>query len=577
MVCSALGMRRPALLARMVAILAIGSVGCGQVAKLAVAGDSRELRERDDASRPDGAPSLLVIALDGAGRDVLYDEVQSGRLPGFSRLLYGQGDDLPHAHFNGSLLSTVPSTTLVAWATAFTGFAPAQHGIMGNEFFVRQSRVFAAPAPVSLSEPSAALANFTEDYLDEFCMVPTVYEQMRAVDQDVRIWVAMHPLHRGADRLLLTGRAALFAGFRAMLTGVAEETLEDETSREVYEQLDEEVIDTVLDVLDDETPPDVLTIYLVGIDAFAHAAAMGPDEARKSYLREALDPLMTKLAAAVERRMDDPYVVITTDHGHTRVMHDDRHALQVGEEDEPTAVLDKLGFRLRPHAVDVDADDPFSAVVAYQGAMAYVYLADRSTCPTAETPCDWHRPPRYEEDVLAVGQAFRQASDHGKWVPALEGTLDAVFVRDPVDPAANERPFAVLRSDGSVETMEAFSARRPEYLALAERMRHLAAGPLGERAGDVVLLARSSDHEPLDQRFYFAAGYYHSWHGSPSAQDSEIALIVSHPRAHVARTARIVAESLGETPFQYKVSDLLLRLRYGIEPVRALRDMRKLE
>jgi len=57
---------------------AFASSGCGpsdEVAKLAKIGDVRELRERDDDAKATAVrrPSLLILAIDGMKRRVLYD------------------------------------------------------------------------------------------------------------------------------------------------------------------------------------------------------------------------------------------------------------------------------------------------------------------------------------------------------------------------------------------------------------------------------------------------------------------------------------------------------------------------
>ena len=50
-------------------------------------------------------------------------------------------------------------------------------------------------------------------------------------------------------------------------------------------------------------------------------------------------------------------------------------------------MLGRTGFRVRPFKQTVDEKDPFSAVFAYGGALAYVYLADRATCPGEKDVC----------------------------------------------------------------------------------------------------------------------------------------------------------------------------------------------
>jgi len=64
-------------------------------------------------------------------------------------------------------------------------------------------------------------------------------------------------------------------------------------------------------------------------------------------------------------------------------------------------VLKQSGYRVRKPLLTLGAlDRDYQAVLAYQGFMAYVYLADRSTCAEEHQPCDWPKPPRFKEDVL---------------------------------------------------------------------------------------------------------------------------------------------------------------------------------
>lgn len=563
--------------------------GCGtatQAARLVLAGDSRELRKRADGapeSSPDHAP-LLVVALDGVEREILYRLLRDGKLPGFARLLgedpwpRSGGDEAPkatpapprfaHAHFDETILATLPSSTMVAWTTTFTGVTPAQHGVTGNEYFVRETRQFAAPVPVTFADASPTLACFTSDaYCSKLIEAPTVYERMRERDPDVLAWVAMQHVHRGADVLLLAERTAFVNAFEGAVSKVVKKISEGEESRDVYKALDQQVVRVVIDEIDNEGAvlPDVLTVYLSGTDLYGHVADEGPEESRDAYLREVLDPEVGRLADHLAARgaLDGRWVVITSDHGHTEVVEDDHHAMSVDRTDDPPEVLKHAGFRVRPFALEVAEDADFQAVLAYQGAMAFVYLADRSGCVEATKVCDWKAPPRYEEDVLAAAEAFHAASTEGMGVAGMKGTLDMVLVRRPKPYAEVDLPFEVYVGDGRTQSVGAWLAAnpRPTYRALEARLRDLAVGPRGERAGDVVLVATNGAEEEAKDRFYFAAPY-RSWHGSPSAKDSEIPLIVAHPGHDAAAIARRVAGVLGPVPRQQKVTDLLLDLRY---------------
>jgi hypothetical protein len=537
-----------------------------KLGELFVTGDEKRLR--DEAARGEparkGEPALLLLALDGVDRALLYALLRGGELPGLSALLSGRDGAFPHAHFDETLLSTLPSSTIAAWATLFTGEPPARHGVTGNEFFIRETREFAAPAPVSILDPDPVLAVYTDGYANRLLRAPTIYEQLRAVRPEFDTWVSMSQFYAGASRLLLADRTVVADAFQAMLDGVV-----DEDGAGLYAELDEEVVDTLIEALERERPPHVITLYLTGTDHYAHVHERGPDEARRRYLREVVDPLFTRLrdALTTHRALEDRYVVVTSDHGHTEVLHDERHALSTDDEDDPPAVLRGAGFRVRPFELEVDPEHDFQAVLAYGGAMAYVYLADRSSCLAPEQPCDFARPPRYDEDVLAAADAFYAANQTGKHAPGMKGSLDLILTRRPRPFADDDLPFQVYVGERELEPLARHLAAhpRPSYVAVEERLRDLAAGRFGERAGDVLLIAHNGDVDRAEERYYFA-GLYHSWHGSPSRRDSEVPLIVAHPRRTARELAAVTRAALGPQPRQQHVAGLLLNLLGADDP-----------
>jgi predicted AlkP superfamily pyrophosphatase or phosphodiesterase len=547
---------------------AFATTGClAQEAKLLFGGDSRELRKRPEGtarSSPDHAP-ILVIALDGVDRDLLYDALRNGEMPALADLLGGgQGRAFPHAYFDESLISTLPSTTMAGWVTAFTGVGPAQHGVTGNEFFIREERRFAAPAPATFWDKDPVLAIYTEEYLNKLCLAPSVYERMRVEDPNVLVWVAMHQLYKGADRVLLTKATIIATAFEAFFDEAMMKLASVKESRAVYAELDEHVMAVVLEALDSGPVPDVLTVYLSGTDLYAHVAAEGPDAARRAYLHEVIDPQLALLAEKLRSRgaLDDRYVVVTSDHGHTEVVHDDAHALSTKGEHTPPALLRKAGFRVRPFKLDVPEKDDFQAVLAYQGAMAYVYVANRSRCPQENQPCDWRLAPRYEEDVLPAAEAFYRNNEDGALVPEMKGVLDMVLTRRPRPYAEDDLPFEVYVGGGKLVPVEKYLAEHPHptYVDVAARLRDLGQGPHGERAGDVLLLAHNGDRDTPEQRYYFAEPY-HSWHGSPSLKDSDVPLIVARKVGSTAAVRAVALRALGDHPRQQAVTDLLLSLR----------------
>jgi hypothetical protein len=571
--------------------LALALGGCGAM-QLMADGDARDLRRGLEPATPTGAPTVLIIALDGVGRGLLYGMLARGELPELAGLLGGSGEGgLPHAHLDDTVLSVLPSSTLAAWASVFTGAPPAVHGVAGNEYFVREERRLAAPAPVSVSSTAPVIATYAEGYVNALIAVPTLYERLRARDPDTSVWVSMSQIHRGADRLLLPDGSVVGDVFGAFVAGL----FEDDDDLSLYAQLDRNAIENVTSELSRSAAPRVLTVYLPGPDLYAHGAAAGPDVAIGRYLREVLDPLLAELRAALAARdaLADRYVVVVADHGHTAVIHDDEHALSTGDgPDDPAAVVRGAGFRLRPFELDVGEDVDFDAVLAYGGAMAYAYVADRSTCPAIEAPaaerdrprsrrarqraraapveiaeplesapverCDWSRPARYEGDVIPMADAFFRASAEGLQAPGMRGTLDLVLVREPRPIDEDAAPFEVYVGDGRTEPIDAHLAAHPRraYVAVEARLRDLAVGPRGHRAGDVLLIARNGDEADVASRYYFATPY-RSWHGSPSRADSEIPLIVAHPGRTAGELARRTRAALGQEPRQTDLASLI--------------------
>src|SRR5262249_6916747 len=119
--------------------------------------------------------------------------------------------------------------------------------------------------------------------------------------------------------------------------------------------------------------------------------------------------------------------------------------------------------------------------------------------------------------------------------------------RPPGQPAL---PFQIFDGKKLVPiTTYLASHPRPDLPELETRMRWLSAGPYGHRAGDILLLARSGLERPLEERFYFS-GPYHSWHGSPTMQDSHIPFILARKRDTGEQLQSIVKAVLGPFPSQ---------------------------
>jgi predicted AlkP superfamily pyrophosphatase or phosphodiesterase len=551
-----------------------GCLATVKTAQLVLTDTERSIRDRPESepkSSPQHAP-ILLLAFDGLNRDLLYELLREGQLPQLTDLLAGEGKHFPHAHFDETLVSTMPSSTMAAWTTTITGLPPAEHGVTGNEFFIREQRRLAAPAPVSFIDSKPTIEIYTDGYLNSLIKVPTVYERMREREPNISIWVALHQLYSGADRLLFATSTvmahALEEGLVKVTKTVAKTATLQETppDRSMFEMLDEDVVKKVESALDDddEPVPDVLTVYLTGTDLYAHVAEEGPERAQRAYLREVADPALGRLAEALRARdaLRDRWIVVTSDHGHTPVRNDYEHALWTDGDDSPPGLLVKAGYRVRPFKMKVNEDVKFDAVLCEGGATAYIYLADRSICSASKRGCDWRNPPRYEDDVLPLAEALYRNNLDGSLAPRMKGTLDLILTRKPKPFSENDAPFEVYVGDRKTMAVSAYLEQHPHptYVDLEARLKDLAVGKHGERAGDIMLLAHNGDRDIPDERYYFASAY-RSWHGSPSRKDSEIPFIVANPKLGSEPIHQRISALLGPQPRQQKVADVLLDLR----------------
>jgi hypothetical protein len=525
-----------------------------RVAELVAEGGEMELRE---PLRPaGGGPRVLLLALDGVGEDEMLNAIRSGAMPRLGAALGLAADgSFAEAWAVPGVLSVLPSTTLASWTSVFTGEAPARSGVPGNEWYDRVERRFYAPAPVTIEDSEQAVQVYTDGLLNAAIAVPTLYERA-----DVRSYVALSQIHRGADVLLLPSLTDVGDLASAAAAGIADpgETVE----QEAYSRLDLAAVDRLLETMEQRGVADLQVVYFPGVDLYTHVAEHALSDQLR-YLSDVLDPAIGRILDAYRRAggLDSTWLVLVSDHGHTPVLADDRHALGTGGEDEPPTLLERVGFRMRPFELELDDDErDYQATVAYQGAMAYVYLADRSTCAVPRRICDWSRPPRLEEDVLEVVRAFDAANRSGALVPGLRGTLDLILAREPRPANEDARPFEVWDGDGLVPIADYLLRHpRPDLLDFAARMDGLAAGPYGHRAGDVLLLARSGTERQIEDRYYFSS-IYRSWHGSPTAQDSRIPLIVGRPGTSAESVQAAVTAAVGTSPSQLDVMRLVLRL-----------------
>jgi hypothetical protein len=479
---------------------------------------------------------MIIFALDGAGYNQFMAAVRSGDAPNIAGVLgrEGAGGLFEHAYAAPNALSMLPSSTVADWSAVFTGDPPAWNGVTGDEWFERRQMAFHAPVPISTRDLTDLNRAIADDLVGRQLRVPTLYELL-----GVNSYVSLMFIYRGANIYTTVGPLAIFDVFSDFLKAKVEN---EQPERTVAASVDRNSIPKLIAAIERYGVPNLQVVYFPGIDAYTHGSPR-PLAAQTRYIERVTDPLVGQVLDEYRKKnaLDGTYIVFIADHGHIPTISDDRHALGTGP-DSPFGVVNDVGFRVRPAQVDVSAQqEDFQAVLGYQGFMAYIYLADRSTCPNRGEQCDWSRPPRVKEDLMPVLRALYRANRPGSRYPRLVGAIDLIFSRPPAVPGQVAPPFEIFDGRRLVPIPEYLRRHpRPDLIELGRRMKWLGFGKYGDRAGDIVLLARTGSAVPLEQRYYFAVVPHYSWHGSASALDSDITFVLAREGGSGASMRRIV-------------------------------------
>src|SRR5713226_3570304 len=116
---------------------------CALVLETLKTGGERQLEPVAPTTAGRG-PRVIIFAFDGAGPDQLMQAIHSGNAPHIAALLgKDKGNGLfEHGYAAPHALSVLPSSTIADWAAIFTGRPPAQNGLAGDEWFVRETATF---------------------------------------------------------------------------------------------------------------------------------------------------------------------------------------------------------------------------------------------------------------------------------------------------------------------------------------------------------------------------------------------------------------------------------------------------
>jgi Type I phosphodiesterase / nucleotide pyrophosphatase len=544
-----------------------GSIGCGSALLLLISlqwscglvlNTIRTGGEETLASNPpptaSSGPRLIIFALDGATPDQLMQAIRSGGAPNLAGLLGRETRQglFEHGYAAPEARSILPSSTIAAWAAIFTGAPPSSNGVTGDEWFDRETATFYAPVPVSVVDTADMSKVVSDDLIGKALKTPTLYELAQK-----NAYVSLLSVHRGATLYTTVSPASLTDFLSFLIKGTLKG---DEPEQSFAAALDISATQKLVDAMDTKELPNIQIVYFPGIDMFTHYSEDRLD-GQVRYLHRVTDKNIGDVLEAYRRKdaLENTYVIVISDHGQIPTLYDERNELNADEDKSPFAVLERSGFRVRKPLLNLpNRDVNFQAVFAYQGFMAYVYLADRSTCGQKHQACDWGKPPRFKQDVLPALRAFDKANRSGAIVPELKGTIDLIFGREPTPLDQAAKPFQVFDGRKLVPIGEYLRRHpRPDLIDLERRLQWLGAGPYGNRAGDILLLAKACTRLPIEQRFYFASVLHYTWHGSACEEDSRIPFILAQVGGNGERMQTLMRKFVGEVPTQLDLTPLV--------------------
>ena len=518
---------RPLLLTAAAALAACFIGACAFVAKTVSTGGEQPVARpvvTTAKAPPSEGSRVIVFCLDGAGYPQLMEAIRSGKAPHIAGLLGKEKDQglFEHGYSAPGVLSVLPSSTVADWSATFTGKPPAENGVPGDEWFDRQHLRFYAPVPITVTETADFSGMLDDDLVGKQLKVPTLFEQLKR-----RSYVSMLMVYKGST-LFTTVPPTTFAG---IVGGLVAGKLSGETSLEsISKSLDTASIDKLLQAISEHGLPRLQVVYFPGIDLFTHASP-DPLHAQVGYIEDYTDKSVGQVLDAYRKlgALPNTYVILIADHGHTPTMDNETHRRGPDDPGSPFAVLKAAGFRVRKASLTVSkSDGDFQAVIASQGFMAYIYLADRSTCQAAGQACDWSRPPRFHRDTMSAVRALYAENQSGVPIAQGKGNIDLIFARRPAEQDEEAESFKVFNGRELVSIHRYLKRNpRPDLADLEERMKWLGDGPYGGRAGDIVILAKASSSIPIQDRYYFATTTHYSWHGSPDMSDSNVPLILA--------------------------------------------------
>ncbi len=245
---------------------------------LNVAAEGSEIQLRETLRSIRGETRVVIIAFDGVGDPLLREVIAEGKMPQVAALLGDQvHDDLfTHAYAVPETISIIPTITMTAWSSIFTGQPQSATGIPGNEWYAREEMKLYAPAAVSVNAYEHTVRVYEEGFLGQIAPVPTLFDLV-----PLRAHVSPVLMHRGVDVLNVPGPEDIPETFGRVSLGV----LEDEpVEHNVFASLDTKAVRNAVRSIEEHGVPDLQVIYVAPLPPGVCALKKRPSGAAVGYI-----------------------------------------------------------------------------------------------------------------------------------------------------------------------------------------------------------------------------------------------------------------------------------------------------
>lgn len=439
-------------------------------------------------------------------REVFYDLLNAGKLPGFGAL-FSDGVWVRYG------TTVFPSETLPSQASLFTGCQVRRHMIVGNAWLDRTHDPVtlmdfntAANAAAVYGYSLAGLPTGVLPLTDPEGLlnrqlnpeVPTLYEV--AGEAGLTSTVIFNQYSRGATRWVRPGRAAILYFALAFKL------------RAGFRNIDVHTADVAAAAIRKDDLPNLLVIYFPGLDTWGHYT---DDQGQVRYLTEALDPQVRKVVRELEKKkaLDNTIFAVTSDHGQTWVSAD-AEMVPLGAL---ARALSQKGYNVATSAERAIASDCFITVV---GGCAHIYIKNKTTGNWKNLPALEHLLPAANclSSICALEYPEKRgaAEDDNSWL---------IFVRTSLDDTYQ------VYHEGEIVPLDKFFWEKLERYPQVFKNVY---GLNSIRSGDIVVFSN------FDKGCYISEGRWARSHGGLSLVDTAIPIIFSGtgvPRRVVERAS----------------------------------------